>query len=72
MKDYFLRDGGKLKKFGFRKIVRSVFKNLLKKIVLNPIKIIIELTADLEYEETSKLFNLVQIKIEHPNGYQNK
>ena len=29
MKDYFLRDGGKSKKFGLRKRVRSMAQNLI-------------------------------------------
>ena len=37
MKDYFLRDGGKLKKIGIKKIVRSVQYKLLMKIILNSI-----------------------------------
>jgi len=37
MKDYFLRDGGKLKKIGIKKGVRSVRYKLLMKIILNPI-----------------------------------
>ncbi len=34
MKDYFLRDGPKLKKIGIKKRVRSVRYKLLKKIIL--------------------------------------
>ena len=37
MKDYFLRDGGKLKKIGIKKRVRSVRYKLLMKIILNSI-----------------------------------
>jgi len=33
MKDYFLRDGGKLKKIGIKKRVRSVRYKLLMKII---------------------------------------
>ena len=33
MKDYFLRDGEKLKKIGTKKIVRSVRYKLLMKII---------------------------------------
>ena len=36
MKDYFLRDGGKLKKIGIKKIIRSVRRKLLMKIIFNP------------------------------------
>ena len=35
MKDYFLRDGGKLKKIGIKKRVRSARRKLLIKIILN-------------------------------------
>ena len=35
MKDYFLRDGGKLKKIGIKKRVRSARRKLLMKIILN-------------------------------------
>ena len=37
MKDYFLRDGEKLKKFGLKKKGRSMPKKLLAKIIWNPI-----------------------------------
>ena len=37
MKDYFLKDGGKLKKIGIKKRVRSVRYKLLMKIILNSI-----------------------------------
>ena len=37
MKDYFLRDGGKLKKIGIKKRVRSVRYKLLMIIILNAI-----------------------------------
>ena len=37
MKDYFLKDGGKLKKIGIKKRVRSVRYKLLIKIILNSI-----------------------------------
>ena len=37
MKDYFLRDGGKLKKIGIKKRLRSVRYKLLMKIIRNPI-----------------------------------
>ena len=35
MKDYFLMDGGKLKKIGIKKRVRSASFNLLMKIIWN-------------------------------------
>ena len=35
MKDYFLRDGGKLKKIGIKEKVRSVLYKLLMKIIWN-------------------------------------
>jgi len=37
MKDYFQRDGGKLKKIGIKKIVRSLRYKLLMKIIRNSI-----------------------------------
>jgi len=37
MKDYFLRVGGKLKKIGIKKRVRSVWDKLLIKIIWNSI-----------------------------------
>jgi len=37
MKDYFQRDGGKLKKIGIKKRVRSVRYKLLMKIIRNSI-----------------------------------
>ena len=37
MKDYFLRDGGKLKKIGIKKRVGSVRWKLLMKIIINSI-----------------------------------
>jgi len=37
MKDYFLRDGGKLKKIGIKKRVRSLRYKLLMKIICNSI-----------------------------------
>jgi len=37
MKDYFLRHGGKLKKIGIKKRVRSLRYMLLMKIILNSI-----------------------------------
>ncbi len=37
MKDYFPRDGGKLKKIGIKKRVRSVRYKLLMSIILNQI-----------------------------------
>ena len=41
MKDYFLRDGGKLKKIGIKKRVRSVRYKLLMKIIWDTIMRII-------------------------------
>ena len=37
MKDYFLRDGGKLKKIGIKKRVRAESYKLLMKIIWNSI-----------------------------------
>ena len=67
MKDYFQRDGGKLKKIGIKKRIGSVRYKLLMKIIRNSImRMLTELTDDLKYEEISKLFYLVQIKMKHP------
>ena len=67
MKDYFLRDGRKLKKIGIKMRVRSVRYKLLMKIIWNSImRILTKLTTDLKYEEISKLFYLVQIKMNYP------
>ena len=38
MKDYFLRDGGKLKKFGLKKkVIKSMRQKLLMEIIWNPL-----------------------------------
>ena len=54
MKDYLLRDGGKLKKIGIKKKVRSVLYKFTDENNLNSImRILKKLTADLKYEEIS-------------------
>ena len=57
MKDYFLRDGGKLKKIGIKKRVRSVRYKLLMKIIWNSImRILTKFDIWSKILEISKLF----------------
>ena len=68
MKDYFQRDGGKLKKIGIKKRLRSLRYKLIMKIIRNLIiRIITKIDSRSKiYKEISKLFYLVQIKMKHP------
>ena len=65
MKDYFLRAGRKLKKIGIKREKDMCGLNLMKIICNSIMRILTKLTADLKYEEISKLFFLVQIKMNY-------
>ena len=67
MKDYFPRDGGRLKKFGLRKkVIRSMRQKLLMEIIWNPIMRILTKIDSLS-KIWGRLVNyLVPIKKNHP------
>ena len=70
MKDYFLRDGLKLKNFGLIKKARSAQKYSIMKIILNPMKLIFDkIDTRFKIREISQLLEKIK---NIQNVYQNK